>query len=152
MERVEHLLGGNVAAVFRALPGMTAALGALPSAKPVVLDDLARNEVATRISEADMTHMSAFPADDKAHLMYQVMSHTPLTNEPCTESHHYEKTMMRLHSEGYQLIDMQSLETALTTVWYRKSRAPWSTRADVKMVLWESQPSGETTTVMTWRI
>jgi hypothetical protein len=107
----------------------------------------------TRINEYDTQHMKRFPAAKKMRVMSQIQSLTPLSSEQRTETHHYEKAMMRLREDGFDLIDMQSLETALTTVWYRERRSlPWHKHVDVKMVLWEFQPTGDTTTVMTWRI
>lgn len=107
----------------------------------------------TRINESDMLHMDRFPAAKKKQMMERIMSLTPATNQQLTESHHYEKTMMRLSSGNFQLIDMQALDTAVTTVWYRKARLPLGlSLTDVTMVLWESQVNEDTTTVITWRI
>jgi hypothetical protein len=146
-------VAAGVDRMLQTLPGFAAAMGAYSASKPVDAGNHPQNEMATRINESDTQHMNDFPAEQKAHVMEKIMSRTPLTSEQCMESHHYEKTMMRLHSEGYRLIDLQPLETALTTVWYRQGRSmPWHKRADVKMVVWETEPSGETTTVMTWRI
>lgn len=61
--------------------------------------------------------------------------------------------MMRLHSDGFELIDLQSLETALTTVWLRKGGLRFDrTRENVAMVVWESNYEGDKTTMMTWRV
>jgi hypothetical protein len=136
------------------VPSYIAAPAALAVSRPVVSGGNTRIEMTTRINESDTQHMDRFPAAKKARVMEKIMSLAPLTNAQCTESHHFEKTMMRLRKDGFELIDIQPLETALTTVWYRRKgrfplgRAP----ADVTMVLWEAQDEGDTTTVMTWRV
>ena len=98
--------------------------------------------------------MLHFPPTKKARVMTKIMALVPLNSDQRTESHHYEKVMLRLRSEGFELIDMQPLETALTAVWYRrKGRFAFGFSAEeVKMVVWESQNARDTTTVMTWRI
>lgn len=137
--------------LLQTLSGFAAAFTAKPVAQPVVADD-ARSEL-TRINDADLAHLAAFPACDRSHVMEKIMSRMPLANQVHTENHHFEKTMLLLHDEGYGLIDMQPLETALTTVWYRQGRSlPWHKRAEVTMVLWETTCAGDSTSVMTWRI
>ena len=138
----------------RTVPSFIAAHDAPAFSRPAVSGEPVRHEIKTRINEADTQHMDRFPPAKKARVMEMIMSMAPHTNEQCTESHHYEKTMIRLRKDGFELIDIQPLETALTTVWYRrKGRFPLGrSPADVTMVLWEAQDAGDTTTVMTWRI
>ena len=55
--------------------------------------------------------------------------------------------------DGFALIDMQPMETALTTVWYHRSVMPARfAREEVTMLLWETQAAGESTTLIRWRI
>ena len=106
-----------------------------------------------RITDSDIRHMNRFSPAKRALMMSTIMSLEPLSQEQRSESNYYEKTMIRLRKDGFSLIDLQPLETAMTMVWYRASGLRFGrARTDVKMVLWESQEAGDTTTVMTWKI
>ena len=139
--------------IFRALPGFSAAFSLLPGSKPGGAGVHAEVGTNSNISDADIAHMNAFPARDKHRLMDKIMSQTPFSTEVRSDSNHYEKSLIRLRKDGYALIDIQPLETALTTVWYHKGvmRGRF-TLEDVTMMLWETQPSGDTTTIMVWRV
>ncbi len=147
IRRLSAAAGGLV----RSAPGIEAALAAKSVAVSANPDDTSRFEIKTRINDSDIERMNAFPANEKTRIMETINSLTPLSNQANSEPNYYGKTMMRLRDEGYSLIDMQSYETALTMVWYHKSRMPYS-RVDVTMILWELQEDGETTTVITWRV
>ena len=139
--------------IFRALPGFAAVFGLLPASKPAA--SRAHMEVGTKsnISDADILHMNAFPARDKSRLLDKIMSQTPFSTEVRSDSNHYENSLLRLRKDGFALIDMQPLETALTTVWYHNGPMPKCfKREDVTMMLWETQPAGDTTTIMVWRV
>ncbi len=106
------------------------------------------------ISESDIRQMNLFPQTEKSRVMEAIMSLTPLKTEMRSDANYYEKSLISLRKEGFGLIDLQPLETALTTVWYRRAgRLPARfAREDVTMLLWESQDDGEATTVIHWRI
>lgn len=139
--------------IFRALPGLAAAVGLLPGSKSVVSGVHAEVGTKSNIGDADIMHMNAFPVKDKHRLLDKIMSQTPVSTEVRSDSNHYEKSLIRLRKDGFVLIDMQPLETALTTVWYHKGPMPGRfAREDVTMMLWETRPAGDTTTIMAWRI
>ncbi len=104
------------------------------------------------IDEADIKRMNAFPALGKSRVMEKIMSLTPLKTAVRSDSNSYEKCLIRLRDDGFMLLNVEALETAFTTVWYRKTGVAGFSHVDVTMMLWESQGSGDTTTIITWRL
>ncbi|MBI2752549.1 MAG: hypothetical protein HYX46_03400 [Betaproteobacteria bacterium] len=105
----------------------------------------------SRIEQADLEHLEAFPGEQKALVMRKIMSLLPAERVVLDGDNDFEKTVLKLRREGYGLIDLQPLEQAFSCVWYRRSKALFR-RADVAMLLWEMQNPGALTTVLTWRI
>lgn len=113
----------------------------------------ARGELKSRINDLDMEHRDAFPEAKRAWVLEKIMSLAPLQTEAHTENHHYEKTLLRLHDEGFDLIDLQPQETAFTSVWYRKGRlALRVARPNAAMLVWVASEAGDSTTLMMWRV
>lgn len=73
------------------------------------------------ISPSDMDDQRDFPGAEKARLMRAVLSALPENVKTTSGKHDFEKSVLKLRADGFRLIEMQSLEVALTTVWYRKS-------------------------------
>jgi hypothetical protein len=106
----------------------------------------------TQITDLDRKHMQKFSAHRKAQVMEKIMSLTPVRSVVCDGKNQFEKTILKIHREGYRLIDMQAQETAFTTVWYHKDRSLLGGSADVIMVLWEGSEDGDSTTIMNWKV
>ena len=105
-----------------------------------------------QLTEVDHEHMRTFPQHRKTQVMKKIMSLTPVSNEMRNDRHQFEKTLLNLRRGGYRLIDLQSLENAFTTVWYRKGHSLLGRGADVTMVLWECNEDSDATTVMNWKV
>ena len=105
----------------------------------------------TAINAGDLGHMNAFPAGKKLELMEKIMSRTPATSAEFTGNNHYEKAILRLRKDGFQLIDLQPQEFLFTSVWRRKFRSVIGMpRLEVAMLLWVVEE--ELTNLRTWRI
>jgi hypothetical protein len=143
-------VAAGVERMLQTLPGFAAAFGMFPVSQPVADVEVG---VTANIGESDILHMNGFPARDKGRVMDRIMSLTPLSTEVRSKRNDYEKLLLLLRKDGFALIDMQPLETALTTVWYHKSVMPARfAREEVTMLLWETQAAGEATTLIRWRI
>jgi hypothetical protein len=95
--------------------------------------------------------MNAFPAGKKLGLMEKIMSLAPTNSHVFEGNNHYERAILRLRKDAYQLIDLQPQEFVLTSVWRRKFRSVIGLpRVEVAMLLWMSEE--ESTTLTTWRI
>ena len=105
----------------------------------------------SQINGLDHEHMQAFPAHRKAQVMAKIMSLTPIRNEVHQGNNKFAKAVLRLHRDGYGLIDVQPQETVFTTVWYRKNSA-FGNSADATMLLCEEDENGASITMMSWRI
>ena len=108
----------------------------------------------SRIDEKDLQHLEAFPGDRKAKVMRKIMSLQPTERVLLDGDNGFEKAVLRLRKEGYNLIDVQRQEIAFTCIWYRETKSLFNgAGADVAMLLWEMQEErGTETTVLTWRI
>lgn len=110
-----------------------------------------REYKSPRITDDDLDHMNAFPAGKKLDLIGKIMSCTPATSAALTGNNHYERAILRLRRDDFQLIDLQPQEFLFTSVWYRKClsvmRMP---RVELAMLLWISEE--ELTNLTTWRI
>lgn len=108
----------------------------------------------SRIDQKDLEHLEAFPGDQKAAVLQKIMSRHPTERIVLEEDNGFEKTLLKLRREGFNLIDLQRQETAFTCVWYRKAKSLFNgSGVDVAMLLWEMHdPIKVQTTVLTWRL
>jgi hypothetical protein len=135
--------------------GRVAVEGAQPDSTEraeVVVLDAGNQGMSTRITDVDRAHMQAFPQEHKAVVMEKIMSVKPLQTVVHQGGNHFEKAVLNMHRESYELIDLQPHETAFTTLWYRKNRSFLGKKADVTMLLWEDGEVSDSTTIMTWQI
>jgi hypothetical protein len=109
------------------------------------------NNRTSRINDADLNYMHGFPMRRKQRLMEEIMSRTPVSNSVVEGHNHYEKTILKLRKDGFQLIDLQPQEFVLTSVWCRNTRSVIGLpRVEVAMLLWVVEE--EVTNVTRWRI
>ena len=108
----------------------------------------------SRIDEKDLQHLEPFPGDRKAKVMRKIMSLQPVERVLLDGDNGFEKAVLKLRKEGYNLIDVQRQEIAFSCIWYRETKSLFNgAGADVAMLLWEMQEErGTETTVLTWRI
>ena len=108
----------------------------------------------SRIDQRDLEHLETFPVDQKAKVMRKIMSVHPIERVKLEGANCFEKAVLKLRREGYNLIDVQRQEIAFSCVWYRSTKSLFNgAGADVAMLLWEMQERGDCeTTVLTWRI
>jgi hypothetical protein len=139
--------------IRQAMPTFAAAFDAVRPKRTDSADEV-QIDIKTRINDADMRHLHAFSVSSKTWVMRKIRAVEPLESEVRNEDHHYEKIMLHLREEGYGLIEMLPLETALTTVWLRKKGLmPLGfTPVDVIMLEWQALGEGDATTVTIWRI
>ena len=108
-------------------------------------------------SEQDLQHLKAFPQTKKAEVLETIMARPATTQRNCSSHTEYDFTLMKLRKAGYRLIDFQPMETAFTSVWYRKSSRllGLSTSESVVMLVWESidqSISDNTTLFSAWEL
>ena len=106
------------------------------------------------ITEQDRNYMKAFPARKKTEIIRQIMSRFPTEELNLEGNNNCAKTVLKLRARGLELIDLQALETAVTTVWYGKNTSILGqVRSEVAaLLLWEYKPDDEdVTTVRVWR-
>jgi hypothetical protein len=106
----------------------------------------------TQINDSDRAYLNVFPPERKAKVMETIMSLTPVQTVVCQGNTQLEKAVLNFHRGGYGLIDMQALENAFTSVWYRKNASFLGKGADVTMLLWEYGENGDAVTTMSWKI
>ena len=108
----------------------------------------------SRIDEKDLRHLEAFPGDRKAKVMRKIMATQPTERVLLDGDNGFEKAVLKLRKEGYNLIDVQRQEVSFTCTWFRETKSLFNGNgADVAMLLWEMQEEkGTETTVLTWRI
>jgi hypothetical protein len=108
------------------------------------------------ISPSDMDYQKDFSDAEKARLMRAVLLASPEEVKTTSGKHDFEKSLLRLRADGFRLIDMQWLEVALTTVWYRKSVSLLGfAKSEVVIALdWTMMDDrgNETTTLRRWRL
>ena len=107
------------------------------------------------INSQDMNHMRSFPADLKSRIMREIMSRSPVAERKYEGNTHFVKTILKLRADGLRLIDLQALETAFSSIWYKKNASLLGrTKSDAAaMVVWEgSERDDDVTTVRVWRI
>ena len=93
-----------------------------------------------RITDDDLEHMHAFPANRKREVLGNIMSRTPASSAEFKGNNHYEKTILNLRKDGFRLIDLQPQEFILTSVWCKKVRsAIGMPRLEVAMLLWMAE-------------
>lgn len=118
--------------------------------------DIDSRPFAARISSRDLDYQRDFPEAEKARLMLEVLSALPEDVKTTSGKHDFEKSLLKLRADGFRLIDMQSLEVALTTVWYRKSALLLGfVKSEVVIALdWTMMDDGrnETTILRRWRL
>ena len=109
------------------------------------------NNRTTRITGGDLKHMHAFPTRRKLSLMEEIMSRLPTASSVVTGHNHYEKTILKIHKDEFQLIDLQPQEHLLTSVWCRNTRSMFGlNRFEVVMVLWAVED--DLTSMTMWRL
>lgn len=111
--------------------------------------------MATFITSQDRDHMKAFPAEQKSRIMREIMSRYPVAERNFVGNTHFVKTILKLRADGMRLIDLQALETAFTSVWYKRNGSLLGkAKTDVAaMVVWATSASeDDTTTLRVWRI
>ncbi len=85
--------------------------------------------------------------------MHRVMSQRPDKTVKLTGRHDFEKTLLGLRRDGYQLINLERHEHSFSSVWYRKGISMFGRgRTHVTMVVWENEEDGDSTTVLSWRL
>jgi len=118
--------------------------------------DIDTPDFAARISYRDLDYQRDFPDAEKARLMRAVLSVLPEDVKTTSGKHDFEKSLLKLRADGFCLIDMQSLEVALTTVWYRKSASLLGfVKSEVVIALdWTMMDDGrnETTILRRWQL
>ena|SRR5688500_4263880 len=111
--------------------------------------------MATFITSQDQDHMRSFPREQKSRIMREIMTRYPVAERSFTGNTHLVKTMLKLRADGMRLIDLQTLETAFTSVWYKRNNSLLGKdKADVAaMVVWAADPiEDDVTTVKVWRL
>lgn len=107
----------------------------------------------TRINDRDIKHLHAFPVDRKSVLMRRVMSQKPDKTVKLTGKNDFEKQLLKLREDGYELIDLQRHEHSFSSTWYRRGMSLLGLeRVQVTMLVWEQDEPGSSTTVLTWRV
>lgn len=110
----------------------------------------------TGISPRDMNYQRDFSSAEKARLRRALLSALPEDVITTSGRHDFEKSLLRLRADGFCLIDLQSLEVALTTVWYRKSVSLLGfVKSEVVIALdWTMMNEGdaEITSMRRWRL
>ena len=107
------------------------------------------------ITSQDMSHMKTFPSAQRARIMREIMSRSPIAERNYEGNTHFVKTILKLRADGLRLIDVQPFETALASVWYKKNASLLGkTKSDfAAMVVWQcSAREQDVTTVKVWRI
>lgn len=107
------------------------------------------------ITSEDMSRMKAFPAAHKSRIMQEIMTRSPVAESNYEGDTGFVKTILKLRADGLRLIDLQPLENACTSVWYKRSGSLLGrTNEDIAaMVIWESSGRAyDVTTVKIWRL
>jgi hypothetical protein len=111
--------------------------------------------MTTLITSQDMEYMKAFPADQKSKIMREIMSRSPVAERDFEGNTHCVKTILKLRADGLRLIDLQPLESAFTSVWYKRNESLLG-RAKTEvaaMVVWAcNDGDDDVTTVKIWKI
>ena len=111
--------------------------------------------MAAFITSQDRDHMKSFPVEHKTRIMREIMTRYPVAERNFVGNTHFVKTILKLRVDGLRLIDLQALETAFTSVWYKKNGSLLGkAKGDVAaMVVWATSASeDDMTTVKVWRI
>lgn len=114
--------------------------------------------MATLITKQDLDHMRAFPVSQKTKLLQELMIRSPMTEQNFQGNTHCAKTILRLRADGLRLIDLQSLESAFSSIWYKRGGSLLQTlrgRASPEvaaMVVWECIGEDDVTTIRMWRM
>jgi len=108
----------------------------------------------TRINDRDIKHLHAFPNDRKKAVMRRIMSQKPDKTVKLTGKHDFEKQLLKLREDGYNLIDLQRHEHSFSSTWYRRRGLSLLGRArlQVTMLVWEQDEPSSSTTVLSWRV
>lgn len=107
------------------------------------------------ITSQDMNHMKAFPVSQRARILREIMSRSPVAERNYEGNTHFVKTILKLRADGLRLIDLQPFETAFASIWYKKNgKLIGKSKSDVAaLVVWEGNAyEGDTTTIKVWRI
>lgn len=111
--------------------------------------------MGTLITNQDMDHMRTFPADRKMKIMREIMSERPVAERNFEGNTFCAKAILKLRADGMRLIDLQPLETAFVSIWYKKcgSFLSWAKSGVAAMVVWETNDhDNDVTTVRIWQI
>ena len=96
------------------------------------------------LSETDLQHLHTFPPHKRAELLKSILAMPATQQRVLSSNTEYERALMKLHQDGYGLIDFQPLETVLTSVWYRNtSKLLGLAKSEtVVMLVWEPGSQG----------
>ena len=86
--------------------------------------------------------------------MRRIMSQKPDKTVKLTGKHDFEKQLLKLREDGYNLIDLQRHEHSFSSTWYRRRGLSLLGRArlQVTMLVWEQDEPSSSTTVLSWRV
>jgi hypothetical protein len=135
--------------------GRSAKYAAMTFRKSIARKTCEEATMATLITSQDMEYMKAFPADRKVKIMREIMSRSPVAERNFEGNTYCVKTILQLRADGLRLIDLQPLECAFTSIWYKRNgsllgRAKTEVAA---MVVWEGNDrDDDVTTVKIWKI
>jgi hypothetical protein len=113
--------------------------------------------LSAQFSGQDMQHLNAFSPHKKAQLLQTIMARPAMRQRTCTSNAQNDLALAKLRKGGYGLIDLQSMETAFTSVWYRKTSRllGLDTKETVVMLVWEfngAKGDDTTTLLSTWEL
>jgi hypothetical protein len=115
--------------------------------------------MATLITEQDLDHMRTFPLNHKTRLIQEMMIRSPVIERNLLGNTDCAKAILKLRADGLRLIDLQPLESAFRSIWYKRGASLLESlrgraKAEIAaMVLWECHgDDGDMTTVRMWHI
>ena len=111
--------------------------------------------MATAITHEDLGYMRNFPPQKKMGVIHEIMSKSPVKEWNLEGNNNYVKTILRLRAGGLMLIDLQPLETAFTSVWYKKNGSLLKREKSeiAALVVWEfNSDDKDLTTIRVWDI
>lgn len=111
--------------------------------------------MAAIITTEDMEHMRAFPAHQKLKILREIMSRIPSAERHFEGNTYCVKTILKLRADGLRLIDLQPLESAFTSIWYKKNGSLLGRAKDevAAMVVWEcNADDDDVTTIRIWQM
>ena len=106
------------------------------------------------ITERDKSHMKAFSPALRASVMQRIMSKPPIEERVIEGNVRPVIALLRLRAEGMKLMDLQTQESAFTSIWYRTGRTLLNRHKPdlAAMVIWELNHDAEIATFRIWRV